>query len=170
MSKAKPGCADMTKDWMAREQSRYTTGTQNYCRPETEDEGTLEKVNPNTSARDLLRKWLFTKRTLVTGLLQRLGRERTSRRNWGKGYSGKGSWNLSLEQAIWEDTREAGWGWMEAPEVPEKGKMTRAERPGRLEVYKHFLGVSLYPTCLGKTDHWGPLFAVLLTSALDFER
>ena len=54
MSKAKPGCADMTKDWMAREQSRYTTGTQNYCRPETEDEGTLEKVNPNTSARDLL--------------------------------------------------------------------------------------------------------------------
>lgn len=37
----------MTKEWMAREHSRQT-GTQNYCRSEKKDEGTLEKVNPNT--------------------------------------------------------------------------------------------------------------------------
>lgn len=44
------------------------------------------------------------------------------------------------------------WVVGEALEVPEKGKMTRAERPRHLEVHKH-LSVSLYPTCLGKTDH-----------------
>lgn len=101
MSKAKPGCADMTKDWMAREQSRHTTNRSTEqlqirkgrrrdpreSQPKHLSQGSSEKVTVH-------------KKDLGDGAAGEETRQGEKRRNWGKGYSGQGSWNISLEQAI----------------------------------------------------------------------
>lgn len=92
----------MTKDWMAREQNRHTTNrSTEQLQIKKGRRRDSRESQPKHLSQASSEKVTVHKKDLGDGAAgeeTRQGEEK--RRNRGKGYSGQGSWNISLEQAI----------------------------------------------------------------------